>query len=94
VKVIAPVVMAFLLTACATTTARMHSADELAAVTRECGVAYGDITQFDEEPRLLFLMAVERPAQFVCVSRWARARGLRLVYMENAERVPDAADQP
>lgn len=69
------------LAGCATT-ARMHSQEELAGVTRRCGVALGDLQQFEEEPRLVFLLPVERAGQFVCVSRWARRRGLRLVYIE------------
>ena len=78
------------LSACATT-ARMHSQVELAEVARGCGVALGEIAQFEEEPRLLFLFPVERGRQFVCVSRWARPRGLRVVYMEDVTRVEDDA---
>lgn len=83
---------ALMLAGCATT-ARFHSSQELADVARQCRVPLGEVAQFEEEPRLLFLMAVERPAQFVCVSRWARARNLRLVYLENAERDADAIAQ-
>ncbi len=84
--------LALPLSACATT-ARMHSADELAGVGRQCGVALGEIAQFEEEPRLLFLFPVERAGQFVCVSRWARRRGMRVVYLEDVERVDDAPAQ-
>lgn len=84
--------LALPLCACATT-ARMHSQDELAGVSRTCRVPLGEIAQFEEEPRLLFLFPVERGGQFVCVSRWARRRGLRVVYMEGMERVTDAPAQ-
>jgi hypothetical protein len=65
----------------------MHSEEELNVVTRQCGVALGNVVQFEEEPRLLFLMEAEGPEQFVCVRRWARRQSLRLVYMEGAEVV-------
>jgi hypothetical protein len=66
-------------------TVRMHGQEELVALSRRCGVALGNVVQFEEEPRLLFLLPVERAGQFVCVSRWARRHRLRLVYMEEAE---------
>lgn len=69
-------------------TARMHGQEELAGVSRRCAVALGNVVQFEEEPRLLFLMPVERAEQFVCVSRWARRNRLRLVYMEE-EVIPE-----
>jgi hypothetical protein len=78
---------ALALAGCATTAARMHSEEELGAVTRRCGVALGNLAQFEEEPRLLFLLGAENPEQFVCVRRWARRQSLRLVYMEGAEVV-------
>jgi len=78
------------LSACATT-ARMHTQTELAAVARRCGVALGEIAQFEEEPRLLFLFPVERARHFVCVSRWARKRGMRVVYLEDVARVDEDA---
>jgi hypothetical protein len=77
---LAPALAALGLAGCATV--RMHSQEELVAVSRQCGVAFGDLQQFEEEPRLLFLMPVEGPRPFVCVSRWARRHGLRLVYIE------------
>ena len=69
------------------TTARMHSEDELRAVTQRCGVALGNLAQFEEEPRLVFLLGVETAEEFVCVRRWARRQQLRLVYLEGAEVV-------
>jgi hypothetical protein len=74
---------ALVLAGCATV--RLHGQEELVALSRRCGVALGNIVQFEEEPRLLFLLPVERAGQFVCVSRWARRHRLRLVYMEEAE---------
>ena len=78
------------LSACATT-ARMHSLTELAEVARGCGVALGEVAQFEEEPRLLFLFPVERGGQFMCVSRWARKRGLKVVYLEDVVQVDEDA---
>jgi hypothetical protein len=69
----------------------MHSETELAAVARQCGITLGEIAQFEEEPRLLFLFPVERGRQFVCVSRWARKRGMRVVYLEDVARVEEDA---
>jgi hypothetical protein len=69
------------------TTARMHSQEELAGVARSCAVPLGNVAQFEEEPRLVFLMSVQRPEQFACMRRWARRRHLQLVYMEDAELV-------
>lgn len=76
---------ALALAGCATPAARMHSQTELAGVARGCAVPLGTVVQFEEEPRLVFLMEVERPQQLVCVRRWARRQNLRLVYMEGAE---------
>jgi hypothetical protein len=70
---------------CATPAARLHSQTELATVARGCAVPLGNVVQFEEEPRLVFLMEVERPQQLVCVRQWAQRRKLRLVYMERAE---------
>jgi hypothetical protein len=83
---IACLALALTLAGCATTV-RMQSADDLAGVTRRCGLPLGHVSQFEEEPRLVFLMGVERAEQFVCVRRWARRQHLRLVYMEEAEAV-------
>lgn len=80
---------ALALSACATPAARMQSQQELTAITRSCGLPLGHVSQFEEEPRLVFLMIVERPEQLVCVRRWARREHLRLVYIEaEAEVIP------
>ncbi len=73
------------LPACATTQARMHTQAEINDVTRECGLALGELFQDESEKRLLFMIrhgATEQ--ERACVLRWARARHLRLVYV-NAE---------
>jgi hypothetical protein len=66
-------------------TARMHSEAELNGVTRQCGLALGELFQDESEKRLLFMIrhgaTVEERA---CVLRWARERHLRLVFV-NAE---------
>ncbi len=77
------------LAGCVTPT-RMYTAEELGRAGAACGLALGELAQEEEEPRLLFLMTVERPGQLRCVRQWAERRNLRLVYLENMERVPDA----
>jgi len=75
----------FALSACATAQARMHSQAEINGVTRQCGLALGELFQDESEKRLLFMIrhgATEEERS--CVLRWARARHLRLVYV-NAE---------
>ncbi|HEX8643348.1 MAG TPA: hypothetical protein VF702_05475 [Allosphingosinicella sp.] len=79
---LAPIALAALAMTSCVTTVRMHSQEELATVTERCGLSLGDVVQFEEEPRLVFLMPVERAEQFVCVRRWARRAHLHLVYME------------
>lgn len=76
--------LALALASCATT--RLYDTAELAEVARSCRLALGEVVQFPEEPRLLFLFPVDQPAQLVCVRRWAQRRRLRLVYMESVVR--------
>ena len=68
-------------------TARMHTQAELNGVTRQCGLALGELFQDESEKRLLFMIrhgaTVEERA---CVLRWARERHLRLVFV-NAQGV-------
>ncbi len=70
-----------LLAACAT--ARMHSAAELSALGRNCGIAEGELFQDEELPRVLVLM---RPAassgERRCVARWAKRNRLHLAWVE------------
>ena len=77
--------------ACATTQpARLHTADELNAVARRCGLALGEVFQDESEKRLLFLFkAGSTPQERSCVSRWARPRGLKTVFV-NAINFPES----
>ncbi len=72
---------ALALAACAT--ARMHSAAELSALGRNCGIAEGELFQDEELPRVLVLM---RPAassgERGCVARWAKRNRLHLAWVE------------
>ena len=69
------------LPACATP-ARMHTQDELNAVTRQCGLALGELIQ-DEEQKKLLLLIRDKPSleQRACVARWARKNGLKAVFV-------------
>ena len=74
---------AFVLSGCVT--ARMHSEAELNGVTRQCGLALGELFQDESEKRLLFMIRHGATAEErSCVLRWARERHLKLVFV-NAE---------
>ena len=69
------------LTACVTP-ARMHTQDELNAVTRQCGLALGELIQDELEKKVLIAMRTDATAQQrVCVARWARRNGLKPVFV-------------
>ena len=71
---------ALVLSACVT--ARMHTQAELNGVTRQCGLALGELFQDESEKRLLFMIrhgATEE--ERACVLRWARKQHLRLVFV-------------
>jgi hypothetical protein len=71
---------ALALSACVT--ARMHTETELNGVTRQCGLALGELFQDESEKRLLFMIRDRATAdERACVLRWARERHLRLVYV-------------
>ena len=76
--------LAVTLSACATIPpARLHSTDELNAVALRCGLALGELFQDESEKRLLFLFKPASSAQEQsCVTRWARPRGLRTVFVD------------
>ena len=75
------VIAAFSLSGCVT--ARMHSADELAAVGRECGLALGELVQEHELKKVLFLYRIAPSrAQRSCVYRWAHKNHLHLAVIE------------
>ena len=70
------------LTLSACVTARMHSEAELNGVTRQCGLALGELFQDESEKRLVFLFRPDAsPHERACVLRWARERHLRLVFV-------------
>ena len=76
------VVSAALLSLSACVTARMHTQAELNGITRQCGLALGELFQDESEKRLLFMIrhgATEE--ERACVLRWARERHLRLVFV-------------
>ena len=70
----------FTLSACVT--ARMHTQAELNGVTKQCGLALGELFQDESEKRLLFMIRHGATAEErACVLRWARERHLRLVFV-------------
>ena len=75
------IILAFL-TLCACVTPRLHTQDELNAVTRQCGLALGELIQ-DESEKKLLLMIRQEPSdqQRVCVAKWARRNGLKAVFV-------------
>ena len=74
---------AVFLSGCAT--ARMHSEAEINGVTRQCGLALGELFQDESEKRLLFMIRHGATAEErACVLNWARERHLKLVFV-NAE---------
>jgi hypothetical protein len=64
-------------------TPRLHTQDELNAVTRQCGLALGELMQ-DESEKKLLLMIRQEPSveQRVCVAKWARRNGLKAVFVQ------------
>lgn len=85
-RVVALVIAALLLSGCVT--ARMHSETELNTVGRQCGLALGELFQDESEKRLLFMMRDGATAEErACVSKWARERHLRLVYVNAAQAI-------
>ena len=72
------------LSACVNT--RVFTETELADVGRGCGLAAGEVMQEPDEPRFLFLMAVEPTVgQYRCVRRWARRHNMHLAYISGIE---------
>ena len=69
------------LTACVTP--RLHTQDELNSVTRQCGLALGELIQ-DESEKKLLLMIRQQPSssQRTCVAKWARRNGLKAVFVQ------------
>jgi hypothetical protein len=70
----------FSLSACVT--AKLHTQDELNAVTRQCGLALGELLQDESEKKLLLMIRQDPSAeQRVCVAKWARRNGLKAVFV-------------
>ena len=70
------------LSACVTP-ARMHSQDELNVVTRQCGLALGELIQDQLEKKVLIALRNAATAQQrICVAKWARRNGLKLVFVD------------
>ena len=68
------------LSACVTP--RMHTQDELNAVTRQCGLALGELIQDEMEKKVLIALRNDATLeQRVCVTRWARRNGLKPVFV-------------
>ena len=73
---------ALALSACVTP-ARMHSQDELNVVTRQCGLALGELIQDEMEKKVLIALRNAATAQQrVCVAKWARRNGLKPVFVD------------
>ncbi|MEA3040986.1 MAG: hypothetical protein QOC65_475 [Sphingomonadales bacterium] len=72
------------LAGCTTTQpVRMYSQHELGVVAHRCGLALGEVSQEEEEPRLLFLFAERAEEGAVrCVRRWSRRHSLHFVHIE------------
>ena len=69
------------LSACATP-ARMHDEAQLNSIALGCGLAMGELIQDESEKRLLLTMHSDPSLkQRVCVARWAKANGLRAVFL-------------
>ena len=69
-----------LLSACVTP--RMHSESELNDVTRQCGLALGELIQDESEIKLLLAIRQEPTIeQRACVASWARRNGLKPVFV-------------
>jgi Tfp pilus assembly protein PilF len=74
--------LAFLALCACVTPARMHTQDELNAVTRECGLALGELIQDELEKKVLIAIRTDATVQQrVCVGRWARKNGLKPVFV-------------
>lgn len=65
------------------------SQQDIASVSRQCGVPEGALSQDVEQRRFLILDPINaaRPApEVACVNQWARRRQLRLIYIESIEQ--------
>ena len=69
------------LSACATP-AQMHTEAQLNDIARGCGLALGELIQ-DESQKKLLLTVHENASvpQRICIARWARRNGLKVVFV-------------
>ena len=78
-----PMAIAALALANCATLPKLYSQDEIAAVTRACGLAAGELVQEPDEPRLVFLFRHQPSrSQVSCVKDWSRKRRLTLALIE------------
>jgi hypothetical protein len=69
---------------------RLYSTGELARVAVRCGVASTEVAQISPELELLYLLTLEpSDEQLECATRWAKRRGLTLVYVASATQLPE-----
>ena len=69
------------LSACATP-AVMHTEAQLNDVALGCGLALGELIQDESEKKLLLAIRQEPTVeQRVCVAKWARRNGLKVVFV-------------
>ena len=72
------------LTLAACVTARMYTQAELNGITRQCGLALGELFQDESEKRLVFLFRPDAsPQERACVAKWARRNGLKAVFVNS-----------
>ena len=70
-------VLLLILPLCGCVMARMHTEAEVNTVTRQCGLALGELFQDESEKRLLFMIRNgATPQERSCVLQWARERHL------------------
>ena len=76
-----PAAIPLVLSACVTP-ARIHTEAELNDVTRQCGLALGELMQDESEKKLLLAIRQEPTVeQRACVAKWARRNGLKPVFV-------------
>ena len=64
------------------TPAVMHTEAQLNDVALGCGLALGELIQDESEKKLLLAIRQEPTAQQrVCVAKWARRNGLKVVFV-------------
>jgi hypothetical protein len=79
------VLLGFLaLSACVTP--KMHTEAQLNQIATGCGLALGELIQDESEKKLLLMIRQGASAeQRVCVAKWARRHGLKMVFVDNIQ---------